>query len=66
MSEFILAGKAYATSLSRTEGGQVMLVLIALQKLASSSIAAVVAALQTRIKRLGAEAAKVQVRACIH
>jgi len=58
MSEFILAGKAYATSLSRTEGGQVMLVLIALQKLASSSIAAVVAALQTRIKRLGAEAAK--------
>ena len=57
MSEFILAGKAYATSLSRTEGGQVMLVLIALQKLASSSIAAVVAALQTRIKRLGAAAA---------
>ena len=58
MSEFILVGKTYATSLSRTEGGQVMLVLIALQKLASSSIAAVVAALQTRIKRLGAEAAK--------
>lgn len=58
MSEFILAGKAYATSLSRTEGGQVMLVLIALQKLASSSISAVVAALQTRIKRLRAEAAK--------
>jgi ERCC4-related helicase len=58
MSEFIMAGKAYATSLSRTEGGQVMLVLIALQKLASSSIAAVVAALQTRIKRLGAEAVK--------
>jgi len=58
MSEFILAGKAYATSLSKTEGGQVMLVLIALQKLASSSIAAVVAALQTRIRRLGAEAAK--------
>ena len=58
MSEFILAGKAYATSLSKAEGGQVMLVLIALQKLASSSIAAVVSALQTRIKRLGAEAAK--------
>lgn len=58
MSEFILAGKAYATSLSGSEGGQVMLVLIALQKLASSSIAAVVAALQTRIKRLGVEAAK--------
>ena len=58
MSEFILAGKAYATSLSRTESGQVILVLIALQKLASSSIAAVVGALQTRIKRLGAAAAK--------
>jgi ERCC4-related helicase len=58
MSEFILAGKAYATSLDRTEGGQVMLVLIALQKLASSSIAAVVAALQTRIKRLNAAALK--------
>ena len=61
MSEFILAGKAYATSLSRSEGGQVILVLIALQKLASSSIAAVVAALQTRIKRLGSEAAKSKV-----
>ena len=35
-----------------------MLVLIALQKLASSSIAAVVSALQTRIKRLGTEAEK--------
>jgi ERCC4-related helicase len=58
LSEFILAGKAYATSLSRTEGGQVMLVLIALQKLASSSIAAVAAALRTRVRRLGAEAAK--------
>lgn len=33
-------------------------VRVALQKLASSSIAAVVAALQTRINRLGAEAAK--------
>jgi ERCC4-related helicase len=58
MSEFILAGKAYATSLNRTDGGQVMLVLIALQKLASSSISAVVAALRTRVKRLGTEAAK--------
>jgi ERCC4-related helicase len=58
LSEFILAGKAYATSLSRTEGGQVMLVLIALQKLASSSVSAVAAALRTRVRRLGAEAAK--------
>lgn len=52
MSEFILAGKAYASSLSKTEGGQVILVLIALQKLASSSISAVVSALKNRQKRL--------------
>lgn len=58
MSEFIIAGKAYASSLSKTEGGQVMLVLIALQKLASSSIAAVLAALKTRQGRLSREASK--------
>lgn len=52
MSEFIVTGKAYASSLSKTQGGQVMLVLIALQKLASSSIAAVVSALETRRKGL--------------
>ena len=58
MSEFIVAGKAYASSLTRSEGGQVMLVLIALQKLASSSIAAVLAALKTRQVRLGQEASR--------
>lgn len=58
MSEFIVAGKAYASSLNKTEGGQVMLVLIALQKLASSSIAAVLAALKTRHGRLSREASK--------
>jgi superfamily II DNA or RNA helicase len=56
MSEFIVAGKAYASSLSRAEGGQVILVLIALQKLASSSVAAVLAALETRQLRLVASA----------
>lgn len=56
MSEFIVAGKAYATSLGKQEGGRVVLVLIALQKLASSSIAAVVAALKTRQTRLASEA----------
>ncbi|MGF6858473.1 DEAD/DEAH box helicase [Paraburkholderia sp. CI3] len=56
MSEFIMEGRAYASSLNRTEGGRVMLVLIALQKLASSSIAAVLAALETRQKRLRNEA----------
>jgi hypothetical protein len=58
MSDFIVAGKAYASSLTRTEGGQVMLVLIALQKLASSSIAAVLAALRTRQGRLAQEASR--------
>ena len=58
LSEFILAGKAYASSLSGNEGSQVILVLIALQKLASSSISAVAAALRTRAKRLGTEAEK--------
>lgn len=58
MSEFIVAGKAYASSLTSTEGGQIMLVLIALQKLASSSIAAVVAALKTRQDRLSREASQ--------
>jgi hypothetical protein len=58
MSEFIMAGKAYASSLAKVEGGQVMLVLIALQKLASSSIAAVLAALKTRQGRLGLEASR--------
>ena len=58
LSSFILAGKAYASSLGRLEGGQVILVLIALQKLASSSIAAVLAALETRQRRLAALAAQ--------
>jgi superfamily II DNA or RNA helicase len=58
MSEFIVAGKAYASSLTRTEGGQVMLILIALQKLASSSVAAVLAALRTRQARLNQEAGR--------
>ncbi|KXV06414.1 helicase SNF2 [Caballeronia megalochromosomata] len=58
MSSFIVAGKAYASRLGRIEGGQVMLVLIALQKLASSSVAAVLAALETRRRRLASLAAQ--------
>lgn len=58
MSSFIMAGKAYASSLGKVEGGQVMLVLIALQKLASSSVAAVLSALGTRRGRLVSLAAK--------
>ncbi|WP_033412279.1 DEAD/DEAH box helicase [Methylosarcina fibrata] len=58
MTAFILSGKAYASSLSKAQRGQVMLVLIALQKLASSSIAAVRIALQTRLARLAGVVAK--------
>jgi SNF2 family DNA or RNA helicase len=58
MTAFIVSGKAYASSLSKAQRGQVMLVLIALQKLASSSIAAVRAALQTRLARIEGVVAK--------
>lgn len=52
MTLFIQAGHAYASNLSSKGRGQVTLVLIALQKLASSSVAAVLAALQTRRNNL--------------
>ena len=52
LTEFIAGGKAYASSLSAKEGRQVMLVLIAMQKLASSSVAAIRKALQGRLGRL--------------
>lgn len=53
MTEFIATGKAYASSLGDgTEGRAVMLVLIAMQKLASSSVAAVHRALARRLTGL--------------
>lgn len=52
MTEFILSGQAYASTLARTQGQAVKLVLISLQKLASSSIAAARRALAGRISRL--------------
>lgn len=52
LSEFIEEGKAYALSKSGTIVNSIQLVLIALQKLASSSIAAVTSALETRKKNL--------------
>lgn len=54
LTDFIASGKAYATSLSAKEGRQVMLVLIAMQKLASSSVAAIRKALKGRVGRLRA------------
>ncbi|MES9887333.1 MAG: SNF2-related protein [Candidatus Sedimenticola sp. 6PFRAG1] len=52
LTEFIETGKAYATSLAAQEGRQVILVLIAMQKLASSSVAAIRTALKGRLGRL--------------
>ncbi len=52
MTDFIEEGKAYATSLSASGQMRVMLVLIAMQKLASSSVAAISKALKGRLKRL--------------
>lgn len=52
MTEFISSGKAYAQTLSAKGISQVQLVLIALQKLASSSIGAVKGALITRKNNL--------------
>ncbi|WP_052195348.1 DEAD/DEAH box helicase [Deinococcus radiopugnans] len=57
MTEFIATGKAYASSLGNgAEGRAVMLVLIAMQKLASSSVAAVHRALGRRLAGLQAAA----------
>ncbi len=52
LTEFIGTGRAYASSLSGTTGRAVMLVLISMQKLASSSIAAIRKALSGRLNRL--------------
>ena len=52
MTEFIADGKAYATSLESKERSQVVLVLIAMQKLASSSVASIRSALNHRLRRL--------------
>jgi superfamily II DNA or RNA helicase len=60
MTDFIASGRAYATGLQGDRGRTVMLVLIALQKLASSSVAAVRSALQKRLEKLRELSAKVQ------
>lgn len=52
LTEFIASGRAYASKLSSTDQRTVMLVLISMQKLASSSIAAIRRALAGRLSRL--------------
>ncbi len=52
LTEFIVTGKAYASSLASAEGQVVILVLITMQKLASSSVAAISRALKGRLSRI--------------
>jgi len=52
LTDFILTGKAYASTLGASDQRLVMLVLIAMQKLASSSVAAIRRALRGRLDRL--------------
>ena len=52
LTEFILTGKAYAQTLAQSERRTVILVLIAMQKLASSSVAAIRRALRGRLARI--------------
>jgi len=52
LTEFILTGKAYASGLDDFNRRAVMLILICMQKLASSSVAAISRALEGRLKRI--------------
>lgn len=61
MTNFIQVGKTYANALSSKQRGQVILVLIALQKLASSSVAAVRSALEARRGRMNEAAELIRI-----
>ncbi len=52
LTEFITTGKAYASTLSSSDQRLVILVLISMQKLASSSVAAIRRALVRRLEKL--------------
>lgn len=54
VSDFIQRGLAYSRTLDQTRGAAVQLVLVAIQKLASSSVAAVLRALRRRVARVEA------------
>jgi len=52
LTEFIMTGQAYASSLEASDQRTAMLVLITMQKLASSSVAAIRRAIQGRLSRI--------------
>ena len=62
LTDFILAGNAYASGLQQNARRQVILVLIAMQKIASSSVAAIRAALTRRLHKLKKEADEIRDR----
>ena len=62
LTRFILEGNAYASGLTQSARRQVTLVLIAMQKIASSSVAAIRAALTKRLHRLRKEVAEIRKR----
>jgi ERCC4-related helicase len=60
LTEFIATGKAYAAGLGRQERRMAILILITMQKLASSSVAAVRRAIARRLARLQETKAKIE------
>jgi superfamily II DNA or RNA helicase len=60
LTDFIRTGRAYASSLDATTGKAVTLVLIAMQKLASSSVAAIRRALRGRLARIAQGRARLE------
>ena len=62
LTRFILEGNAYASGLTQSARRQVTLVLIAMQKIASSSVAAIRAALTRRLHKLRKEADEIRER----
>jgi superfamily II DNA or RNA helicase len=66
LTEFIVTGRAYASGLNAANEQAVTLVLIALQKLASSSVAAILRALRRRLATVeGVEASRARLRAVL-
>lgn len=59
MTDFVVAGRVYAKSLNATNSTAVMLALVALQKLASSSVAAIRQALKRRLGRITGQAERI-------
>ncbi len=60
LTDFICRGRAYAARLPRADQSAVALVLIAMQKLASSSVAAIRRAIRGRLRRLSESRVRIE------